>query len=139
MIVFADYGLQHFHDHWASAFFTSTGLPIISNINDIAYYSLLISRAENGYHLVLSAEATYPSCSKRRCHQRKGSYAQNKRAQSVLTFMAKTTNTLLNGLRFTLRKALLSYMLTLTLCLQEYHISFLHALQTICYMGDPSP
>ena len=59
--------------------------------------------------------------------------------------MARTTSTLLNGLRFTLRKALLSYMLTLTLCLQEYHISFLQALhqrynlQTICYMGDPSP
>ena len=69
----------------------------------------------------------------------RGSNAQNKRAQSVLTFMARMTSTLLNGLRFTLRKALLSYMLTLTLCLQEYHISFLHALQTICYMGDPSP
>ena len=75
----------------------------------------------------------------------RGSNAQNKRAQSVLTFTARTTSTLLNGLRFTLRKALLSYMLTLTLCLQEYHISFLQALhqrynlQTICYMGDPSP
>jgi len=94
---------------------------------------------------VLSAEATYPTCPKGCCHQQRGSNAQNKRAQSVLTFMARTTSTLLNGLRFTLRKALLSYMLTLTLCLQEYHISFLQALhqrynlQTICYMGDPSP
>ena len=97
------------------------------------------------YLLVLSAEVTYPFCSKECCYQRKGSNAQNKWAQSILTFMARTTSTLLNGLRFTLRKALLSYMLTLTLRLQEYHISFLQALhqrynlQTICYMGDPSP
>ena len=73
---------------WASAFpwslgfgiFTSTGLPIISNINDIAYYFLFISRAENGYHLVLSAEATYPSYSKGYCHQRRGWNILNKRA-----------------------------------------------------------
>ena len=92
-----------------------------------------------------STEATYPSCSNECCHQQRGWNALNKRAQSVLTFMARTTSTLLNGLRITLQKALLNYMLMLILRLQEYHISFLQALhrryhlRAICYMGDPSP
>ena len=40
-----------------------------------------------------------------------------------------TTRTLLNGLRFTLWQTLLNYMLMLTLHLQGYHISVLHALR----------
>ena len=40
-----------------------------------------------------------------------------------------TTRTLLNGLRFTFRQALLNNMLMLTLHLQGYHISVLQALR----------
>ena len=43
--------------------------------------------------------------------------------------MAMTTRTLLDGLCFNLRRALLNYMFILTLRLQGYHISFLQALR----------
>ena len=90
---------------------------------------------------VLITKATYPSCSKGCCHQWRGWNAKNKWAQPVLTCMATTSSALFNGLRFTLRQALLNY----TLRLQGYRISFLQTLHqgyhlwAICCMGEPSP
>ena len=91
--------------------------------------SPVIGLRESFTRRTCSTEATYPFCSKGCCHKRSGWNAQNKRAQSVLTFMAMTTRTLLNSLRFTFRQALLNNMLMLTLHLQGYYISVLQALR----------